>query len=72
MRLLWSIGLALVVAACTSVPLASPEADAAAKRFDLPARGRAILYIVREGYMISDEVAVVVDQRPVGSLAHDT
>ena len=64
--------LALAVTACTSVPLASREADRAAKRFEAPVSGWAALYIVREGYMISDEVAVLVDQRPVGSLAYDT
>ena len=72
MRLLWSIVVALAVTACTSVPLAPRDADTAAKRFDPPAPGRAALYIVREGYMISDEVAVLVDQRAVGTLAYDT
>ena len=72
MRLLWSIVMALAVAACTSVPLAPRDADTAAKRFDSPAPGRAALYIVREGYMISDEVAVLVDQRAAGTLAYDT
>ncbi|MBS0525888.1 MAG: hypothetical protein JSS04_19825 [Proteobacteria bacterium] len=72
MRPLWSIIVALAVAACTSVPLASRDADAAAKRFEPPPPGWAILYIVREGYMLSDEVAVLVDQRSVGSLAYDT
>jgi hypothetical protein len=64
--------LVLAVAACTSVPLAPREADTAAKRFEPPASGWAALYIVRDGYMISDEVAVLVDQRPVGNLAYDT
>jgi len=72
MRLLWSMAVALTIAACTSVPLASREADKAAKRFEPPAAGLGALYIVREGYMISDEIAVVVDQRRVGSLAYDT
>ena len=72
MRLLWSMAVALAIAACTSVPLAPREADAAAKRFEPPAPGRGALYIVREGYVISDEIAVVVDQRPVGTLAYDT
>jgi hypothetical protein len=72
MRLLWSIVMALAVAACTSVPLASREADAAAKRFEPPAPGRGALYIVRDGYMLSDEVAVLVDRRPVGVLAYDS
>jgi hypothetical protein len=72
MRLLWSIAAALVLAACTSVPLAPREADAAAKRFDPPPPGLGALYIVREGYMISDEIAVLVDQRPVGVLVYDT
>jgi hypothetical protein len=72
MRLLWSIAVALAIAACTSVPLAPREADAAAKRFEPPAPGLAALYIVREGYMISDEIAVLVDQRPVGTLVYDT
>ena len=72
MRLLWSMAVALTVAACTSVPLAPREADAAAKRFEPPGPGRAALYIVREGYVISDEIAVMVDQRPVGTLAYDT
>jgi hypothetical protein len=71
-RLLWSIVMVLAVASCTSVPLAPREADTAAKRFDPPAPGWAALYIVREGYMISDEVAVLVDQRPAGSLAYDS
>jgi hypothetical protein len=39
MRLLWTIVVAVAVAACTSVPLASREADAAAKRFEAPAAG---------------------------------
>ena len=72
MRLLWSIAAALMLTACTSVPLAPRAADAAAKRFEPPAPGLAVLSIVREGYMMSDEVAVLVDQRPVGLLAYDT
>jgi hypothetical protein len=72
MRLLWSIAVALILAACTSVPLAPREADAAAKRFEPPRPGLGALYIVREGYMISDEIAVLVDQRRVGTLAYDT
>lgn len=71
-RLPWSIVVALAIASCTSVPLAPRETDVAAKRFEPPAPGRGALYIVREGYMISDEVAVLVDQRPAGSLAYDS
>jgi hypothetical protein len=72
MRPLWSIAAALALAACTSVPLAPREFDTAAKRFEAPSPGLGALYIVREGYMISDEVAVLVDQRSVGALAYDT
>jgi len=72
MRPLWSIAVVLMIAACASVPLAPRELDAAAKRFEPPLTGLGVLYIVREGYVISDEITVAVDQRPAGSLAYDT
>ena len=72
-RALWTTLAALLLAACGGgVPMAPRGNDLAAKRFEQPQPGLAALYIVREGTFVSTPVAVLVDQRRVGSLAYDT
>ncbi|HYD04871.1 MAG TPA: hypothetical protein VEC60_04055 [Reyranella sp.] len=61
-----------MLAACVGVPLAPPDRDAAAKRFDPPRPGLAALYVVREGSFVTAPLAVLVDQRPAGALGHDS
>ena len=43
--------LLLATAACAKVPLADPQQDTEAKRFEQPARDKAALYIYRSGLM---------------------
>jgi Protein of unknown function (DUF2846) len=62
----------LALAACVSVPKATPEADLAAKRFQ-PVAGRAQLYIVRpSSFGLAIMYQVSIDGRIVGSLAAET
>src|SRR5476649_2641891 len=46
-----SLPLLLAAAACANVPLADPQQDSEAKRFEQPARDNGALYIFRSGYM---------------------
>ena len=46
-----SLPLLLAVAACANVPLADPQQDADAKRFERPARDNGALYVYRAGFM---------------------
>jgi hypothetical protein len=43
--------LLLAVAACANVPLAAPQQDSEAKRFEQPARDNGALYVYRSGLM---------------------
>ena len=46
-----SLSLLLVLGACANVPMAPPQADQDAKRFDQPAPDKGALYIYRPGVM---------------------
>jgi hypothetical protein len=72
MRAPWAVLAAFALTACAGVPLAPYNVDAAAKRFELPRPGLAALYVVREGSFVTAPVAVLIDQRPAGSLGYDT
>ncbi len=54
--------------ACASVPLASPAADAAAKRFVAPPQA-AHIYIYREGSTPNDRVTVSMDGQAIAETA---
>lgn len=72
MRSAGSLLVALVLLACTDVPLAPRGLDAAAKRFAPPQSGLAALYVVREGTFVSTPVALLIDRRRAGLLGYDT
>jgi hypothetical protein len=46
-----SLSLLFAAAACARVPLADPQQDAEAKRFDQPGRDSGALYVYRSGLM---------------------
>ncbi|MGZ5903670.1 MAG: hypothetical protein ACXWK3_28260 [Reyranella sp.] len=46
-----SLSLLLVLGACANVPMASPQADQDAKRFEQPAPDKGALYIYRSGWL---------------------
>lgn len=46
-----SLSLLFVLGACANVPMAPPQADQDAKRFDQPAPDKGALYIYRPGWM---------------------
>ena len=46
-----SLPLLLSAAACANVPLADPQQDADAKRFEQPARDNGALYVYRSSFM---------------------
>jgi len=46
-----SSSLLLAVTACANVPLAAPQEDVDAKRFEQPARDNGALYVYRSGLM---------------------
>ena len=46
-----SLSLLFVLGACANVPMAPPQADQDAKRFDQPAQDKGALYIYRPGVM---------------------
>ena len=46
-----SLSLLFVLGACANVPMAPPQADQDAKRFDQPAQDKGALYIYRPGWM---------------------
>ena len=63
--------LGLFVTGCASVPLASPEADATAKRFAAPADGKAGVYIYRNSFVGQAlKKTVSVDGRVLGATAN--
>ena len=63
--------IAASVAACASVPLATPEADAAAKTF-AAAPDKASLYVYRDSIAKADIVRVFLGDTPLGELATNT
>lgn len=57
---------------CASVPMATPQQDAAAKQF-APVPGKALLYIYRnETFGAAVKMNVALDNRPVGQTASKT
>jgi hypothetical protein len=46
-----SLALLLAAAACANVPLADPQQDAEAKRFEPPAQDNGAIYVYRPGLM---------------------
>ena len=65
------ITLGLLVTGCASVPLASPEADTAAKRFVPPTDGKASVYIYRNSFVGQAlKKSVSVDNRTLGETAN--
>lgn len=50
-RLMLSMPLLLAAGACANVPLAAPQDDAEAKRFEAPPRDFGAMYVYRSGYM---------------------
>ena len=65
--------LAVLASACASVPLAAPEADARAKRFEAPPPGHANLYVYRnEGFGGAVRMSVNLDGAALGDTAAKT
>ena len=58
-----SLPLLFMLGACASGPIAPPQADQEAKRFDQPARDKGALYIYRPGWL---GLAQAVDVALVG------
>jgi len=58
-----SLSLLFVLGACANVPMAPPQADQDAKRFDQPAPDKGALYIYRSGWI---GVAKPIDVAIVG------
>lgn len=70
----WILLLALAaLAGCASVPRASSESDADAKRF-MPPQGKANLYIARSNNSYGGAISfkVIVDGRAIGEIAPGT
>lgn len=64
--------IALLASACASVPMASPEADRAAKEFK-PSPGKANLYVFRdESYGGAVKMSVLLDSRILGDTVMHT
>ena len=72
-RLLALCIAAYLLAACATVPMASPDADAAGKAFAPPPPGKAALYVVRDGIVTgSPALGISVGQRQLGDLTSFT
>jgi hypothetical protein len=69
-RFRWMLALAALLAGCASVPLASPEADAEAKRAEVP-EGKALIYIFRPTLAPPPNIlySTFVDGQLLGELA---
>ena len=67
------LGMIVVASCATTVPLASPESDAAANKFE-PPEGKSNLYIARSTHSSGAAVAfkVSVDGEGVGSIGPGT
>lgn len=74
MRKLLVLLALFAVAACGSVPMAPPSADAAGKRFEPPPTGQGAIYVVRRpsALGIGAPVPVTVGPNQVGSLVGNT
>ncbi len=69
-RMMAAAVLAMLAAACATVPMAAPAEDAAAKQFTAPPAGQAALYVYREGGVGGAvPFAVSIGQRQLGQLA---
>lgn len=67
-----ALAVAALVSGCAGVPMATPEADSAAKQFR-PDPGKAALYIYRnETFGAALKMAVVLDDQPLGETASKT
>src|SRR6266481_4436193 len=65
--------VAVLASACASVPLAHPEADAAAKRFQAPPPGHANLYVFRnESFGGAVRMSINLDGMALGDTAAKT
>lgn len=65
--------LSMLLGACASVPLASPEIDMKMKHLT-PPHGKALLYVYRNAIFAGSAVIfeIYVDEQPVGKLAEST
>jgi hypothetical protein len=71
-RWIGSIALVAVAAGCASVQMASPEADAQAKQFNVPV-GKSRIYVYRnENFGGAIKIAITLDGRLMGSTAPKT
>ena len=62
-----------MLAACASVPKASPERDRSAKQFAAPPKGKAALYVFRdESFGAAIKMSLLLDGRIVGDTAAKT
>ena len=67
------LSAALFVAGCASVPMATPQADASAKEFTVPANGMSNLYIYRNETMgAAIKMPLLVDGMSVGDTGAHT
>jgi hypothetical protein len=68
-----ALALLLALGACESVPMASPQEDATAKRFERSDPDRGTLYVYRRGWLaIAKNVDVSIANGPRAALASDT
>lgn len=68
-RLFLAFAATALLAGCAHVPLATPEADAQAKRFQ-PPDGKALIYVFRDSLVAAPTLfPVYADQERVGDLA---
>lgn len=70
----WALTLALMaLTGCATAKMATPESDAAAKRFVVP-EGKANLYVARSGgsYAPTTSFNVVVDGKVIGAISPGT
>ena len=64
--------LVALLGACTSVPMAPPDADLQAKQFQPPPPGQASLYVFREGiFGAAILIGASMGQRTLGQLGPD-
>ena len=61
-----------LLAACASVQMASPDRDYAAKEFSRPSKGKAFLYVFRDGSMASAKMTLELDGAFLGETSAKT